>query len=574
MRRRTHYACGVLPTQRHGRLFKRLQQRPRAPDSLLPSAVTSVLQPPPLSLDGAPTAPPGDVPALGAGVVVAELSGLAAELSRLAQLGTDATADDAAEQRDALRELASRVSWRACASRGRLSVLLTPRAYAPSPLQADALSRRARAQPPSPLRWFGNQPSDACDALNNVAGCEVLVARSWEELNSFLFLDSWDERIGKHRLRHVFRGSGNASAHTLRTSIQRLGDLSHIRTVEPAMIRAFRRYAAACVAGGAVAASTGAGGAALGRDASVWEWLTVAQHHGLPTRLLDWTHNPMIAAHFVTDHPEDLGHDGAIWCVDPAGLNSRSEEFRRWNLGRPQGAKVLGVFAIEQLEEYCHDNAPAHAKPGSRISSLEMFDATQLRCAFLEPPSIDARLVHQSGLFSALSPDCDMDALLTASPSCARKVIIPSWLKREVRDKLDAIGVSERTLFPGLDGLCTWLRRYYTKEARPQPRKAQQQGGASARRHSEDGGASVNGEGVEDAGGDRQPYADGVTSPSANGEPPVGVLKPQAQRPLYMLGDGNDEGSPPDAPTGLGGDDRSFYARRSGTPGLAWGDGL
>lgn len=95
-----------------------------------------------------------------------------------------------------------------------------------------------------------------------------------------------------------------------------------------------------------------------------------------------------------------------------------------------------------------------------------MFDATQLRCAFLEPPSIDARLVHQQGLFSALSLDVDMEALLTSHPRCARKIIVPAWLKREVRDKLDAVGVSERTLFPGLDGLCTWLRRYYTKVRR------------------------------------------------------------------------------------------------------------
>jgi hypothetical protein len=124
---------------------------------------------------------------------------------------------------------------------------------------------------------------------------------------------------------------------------------------------------------------------------------------------------------------------------------------------------VIGLFTIEQLEEYCHDCAPRHAKPGSRISSLEMFDATQLKCAFLEPPSIDARLVHQQGLFSVLSPDADLEALLLSHPGCARKIIVPSWLKREVRDKLDAIGVSERTLFPGLDGLCTWLRRYYTK---------------------------------------------------------------------------------------------------------------
>ena len=73
------------------------------------STVTSALQPPPLALDGAPAGPPGVANGAAAGVVFDELSGLAKELSRLAQLGTDATADDAAEQRDALRDLASRV---------------------------------------------------------------------------------------------------------------------------------------------------------------------------------------------------------------------------------------------------------------------------------------------------------------------------------------------------------------------------------------------------------------------------------------------------------------------------------
>lgn len=82
---------------------------------------------------------------------------------------------------------------------------------------------------------------------------------------------------------------------------------------------------------------------------------------------------------------------------------------------------MIGVFTIEQLEEYCGDNAPAQAKPGSRISLLDQFDATTLKCAFLEPPSIDARLVHQQGLFSVLAPEVDMDALLTAHPRCARK---------------------------------------------------------------------------------------------------------------------------------------------------------
>jgi hypothetical protein len=63
-------------------------------------------------------------------------------------------------------------------------------------------------------------------------------------------------------------------------------------------------------------------------------------------------------------------------------------------------------------------------------------------------------------------PELRLDEWLERRPQIARRVVVPAELKWEVRDKLDQSNVTERVLFPGLDGLSRWLARYYAPRDR------------------------------------------------------------------------------------------------------------
>jgi len=81
---------------------------------------------------------------------------------------------------------------------------------------------------------------------------------------------------------------------------------------------------------------------------------------------------------------------------------------------------------------------------------------------FFEPPSLDDRIVNQAAVFSTMSSaTASLHDWLLEHPELYRKVVIPPGLKWRIRDHLDQANMTERVLFPGLDGLCRWLSRYY-----------------------------------------------------------------------------------------------------------------
>jgi hypothetical protein len=250
---------------------------------------------------------------------------------------------------------------------------------------------------------------------------------SWVELHERLFEDAWQEELGRFRSNLAFRGRGDAGE-GLETRLIRLG--GNAQSLEVYFLRNFRKYA-------------------HDRDVpsdSVWDWLALGQHHGLPTRLLDWTYSPYVALHFVTANQASYDRDGVVWALDYVRARDLLPDELR-DVLEHEGANV---FTPELL---------TRAAPGLR--ELDRL-ADEPFCVFLEPPSLDDRIVNQYALFSLLSdPTASLDDWLDGHVELGKKVVIPAELKWEIRDKLDQANITERVLFPGLDGLTAWLTRYY-----------------------------------------------------------------------------------------------------------------
>jgi FRG domain len=177
-----------------------------------------------------------------------------------------------------------------------------------------------------------------------------------------------------------------------------------------------------------------------------WEVLVAAQHHGLPTRLLDWTYSPLVAAHFATlggDHQSDR----VVWRLDWKTVHRAFE--------LPELALLIqdleGIFGGEDpLTPWSLFSAPPRAK--------------EFAC-MLEPPSLNARIVAQSSTFTLCSDKRQsFDRFLEGHGlgAALTKFIIPAKETARFRDQLDLVSVDERRLFPDLDGVAAEMRRYYS----------------------------------------------------------------------------------------------------------------
>jgi len=247
---------------------------------------------------------------------------------------------------------------------------------------------------------------------------------SWRELDDAIA--EAGARGSRAHVSLVFRGLARSS-YSNRSGLARLGD--GFPRLERHLIRNFRKYAHREQPG-----------------PTLWDWLSLAQHHGLPTRLLDWTFSPFVAAHFAT--ASSPGEEAIVWAVDCAAAHERLPPQLRDALA-DEGATV---FTTELLG----DCAPS-------LERLERLATGMPFAVFFEPPSLDDRIVNQSAVLSMLShPEASMDDWLGKHPDLWHAWRITPEAKTEIRARLDQANVTERVLLPGLDGLASWLRRYYS----------------------------------------------------------------------------------------------------------------
>lgn len=256
---------------------------------------------------------------------------------------------------------------------------------------------------------------------------QEIIIRDWDALQRAVFDDVWDPRVSRYRDSRIYRGAADQSWELI-PSLNRV--CAHDLSLEAHVFRQFRKYGFTELAG----------------YSGFWSLLPVAQHHGLPTRLLDWTYSPMVAAHFATEDTDLYDRDGVIWSLDltdfrqhlPAVLDNKLRQ------------KGSNIFTIDMLE-----------KLAPNFEAMQGL-SDEPYALFFEPSSMIDRIVNQYALFSVVSDSSVLisDLIRKHDIRCT-KIIIPKEVKLEIRDKLDYINISERMIYPGLDGVCRWITRRY-----------------------------------------------------------------------------------------------------------------
>ncbi len=218
---------------------------------------------------------------------------------------------------------------------------------------------------------------------------------------------------------YLFRGHADAAWPLLPSLNRVLGTAIEVQEaleVEAQLLRLFQSQAHLVMAGQPLPA-----------DNDLLNWWMVMQHYGAPTRLLDWSASPYVAAYFACESLSDVS--GTIWFIHPRSwLNSASDDLMS---GKPNADLLRSSNAPHMVLPL-----PAFTQSTRTVAQQGYFTVCLNLCGKHDELLLDS---------------CD-HPLLDDSDIMGR-FVIPAALKSEFLLQLRLMNVTASSLFPGLDGL-------------------------------------------------------------------------------------------------------------------------
>lgn len=192
----------------------------------------------------------------------------------------------------------------------------------------------------------------------------------------------------------------------------------------------------------------------------VGSWLEIAQHYAVPTRLLDFTENPLVALYFACSGSADC--NGSVWVLNEPVYNQRF--FNISSIVNP--LQSYNAFVKILNDEVVHQDYQLHTDPKLYYQTPWIY----------KPYYRQERMNTQESVFMLWAADrrkltdmipaeCYMDideSVSNAQSGILCPIIIPRESKKLLLDQLDSCGVNEKFIYPGIDGIGRYIRKKYS----------------------------------------------------------------------------------------------------------------